>query len=251
MTHARRHSAVAALLAALVVSGCSAPEQPPAEEESAAGARGSAAYTGLAEVPARLEGDGTTIVAGDPAAETTVRVLEDPRCPVVEEFEATGATALRTRTLNRATAVRYTFASFKDQRLGGDGSKRAVNALRAALEAGHFAEYHALLFARQTRIEAAGGFTTTALLKLADDVPGLRGAAFDSAVRTMKYQSFVTASQKAYDADDGPAPLGPGTPTVYLNGNMIEDDSDAWPWVFDQRLFGELLDSPPMAPDDL
>lgn len=32
---------------------------------------------------------------GDPQAKTVVRVYEEPRCPVVAEFEATGAKAIR------------------------------------------------------------------------------------------------------------------------------------------------------------
>ncbi|MFI6645752.1 DsbA family protein [Streptomyces sp. NPDC050504] len=102
--------------------------------------------------------------------------------------------------------------SFKAERLGGDGSQRAVNALRAALAAGHFPKYHALLFARQARVEASGGFTTVALLKLADEVPGLRGTSSDSAVKTMKYRSFVTVSQKGVRRGQRPRAPGPRDP---------------------------------------
>ncbi|WP_420716615.1 thioredoxin domain-containing protein [Streptomyces sp. H27-H1] len=98
------------------------------------GCRGAAGETGRRR---------QTIVVGDPAAATTVQLYEDPRCPVVEEFEATGAPALREMTLRRKTKTEYTLASFRDDRVGGDGSKRAVDALRAALDAGKFTEYHA------------------------------------------------------------------------------------------------------------
>ncbi|GAA5016690.1 hypothetical protein GCM10023335_42640 [Streptomyces siamensis] len=49
-------------------------------------------------------------------------------------------------------------ASFLDDRVGGSGSKRAVNALRAALEEGKFVEYHEVLYANQPE-ESVDGCT--------------------------------------------------------------------------------------------
>ncbi|MFF2775446.1 DsbA family protein [Streptomyces sp. NPDC058052] len=188
---------------------------------AAAPAAAAARWTSTASLPERLAADGTTIVVGDPGARSTVRVLEDPRCPVVEEFERTGAPGLRSGLLSRMVKAEYTFASFKDDRLGGDGSKRAVNALRAALEQGKFVEYHAVLFRHQAEVESSGGFTTERLLQLAAKVPRLRGDAFDTAVRTMRYRAFVTASERAYETT-GDDPRGPGTPSVVVNGHPVE-----------------------------
>ncbi|GAA1522043.1 thioredoxin domain-containing protein [Streptomyces albidochromogenes] len=198
----------------LVLAGCGQRSAPAS----------TAPYEGVQELPEQLAADGTTIVVGDPRARTTVRVYEDPRCPVVEEYERTGAAALTEMTLARKTKTEYVFASFKDGSLGGDGSKRAVNSLRAALEAGKFAEYHAVLFENQQEAEESGGFTTAMLLELAGEVKGLRGKAFDSAVTTMKYQPFVTASQAAYQEVDGPDPAGPGTPSVMINEKELPDE---------------------------
>lgn len=113
-----------------------------------------------------------------------------------------------------------------------------MNALRAALEKGKFVEYHAVLFESQTAVEGSGGFTTERLLKLAGDVPGLRGEAFDLAVRTMKYSSFVTASQQVYQ-QTGEDPIGPGTPTIVVNGHSI--DGGLYGANFDEELFGMLV----------
>ncbi|MGA5197643.1 DsbA family protein [Streptomyces exfoliatus] len=191
-------------------------------------------YASGERLPERTAQDGTTIVVGNPAALSTVHVYEDPRCPVVEEFERTTGEALQKLLLGGEIKAEYTLASFRDVRLGGDGSKRAVNALRAALEKGKFVEYHAVLFENQAAVESSGGFTTERLLKLAEKVPGLRGAAFDQAVRTMEYSSFVTASQRAYQ-QTGDDPIGPGTPTVVVNGHHI--DGGLYGVNFDANLF--------------
>jgi protein-disulfide isomerase len=195
-------------------------------------------YTSAERLPERRAQDGTTIVVGNPAASSTVHVYEDPRCPVVEEYERTGAEALQKLLLTGEIKAEYTFASFKDDRLGGDGSKRAVNALRAALEKGKFVEYHAVLFENQAAVESSGGFTTERLLRLAEEVPGLRDEAFDSAVRAMKYRSFVTASQQAYQ-QTGDDPIGPGTPTIVVNGHNI--DGGLYFANFDAKLFRLLV----------
>ncbi|MET7858447.1 thioredoxin domain-containing protein, partial [Streptomyces sp. NPDC005318] len=170
----------------------------------------------------------------------TVHLYEDPRCPVCEEFETTGGgPELREATVWRTAKSEYTLASFLDDRMGGSGSKKAVNALRAALEEGKFAEYHEVLYANQPE-EAVDGYTDAFLLKLAGQVEGLRGPEFDTAVKTMKYRTFVTTSQKAYERAGGKEePRGPGTPTAVINGKRIPSDYNAI--LFDRSAFTDLL----------
>ncbi|MEQ8145922.1 thioredoxin domain-containing protein [Streptomyces sp. OP7] len=197
-------------------------------------------FPGSQELPEELAEDGVTIVVGDPDATTRVRLFEDPRCPYCAEFETTGgAPALQEAMLARQARTEYTLASFLDDRVGGTGSKKAVNALRAALEQGKFVEYHEVLYANQPE-ESVDGFTDAGLLDLADRVEGLRGPAFDSAVKTMKYRSFVTASQKAYESAGGKSePEGPGTPTAVINGKRIPLEYNGL--LFDGDTFAHLL----------
>ncbi|MFB7334081.1 DsbA family protein [Streptomyces adustus] len=198
-------------------------------------------FANAGQLPETLAEDGTTIVVGDPDAKMTVHLYEDPRCPYCEEFETTGgAPGLRDAMIERMARTEYTMASFLDARLGGNGSKKAVNALRAALEEGKFVEYHEVLYANQPE-ESVDGFTDARLLELAGEVKGLRGPAFDAAVTSMKYRSFVTASQKMYEraggADD---PDGPGTPTAVINDKLIPAEYNGL--LLDGDGFAELLD---------
>ncbi|MFD5517293.1 DsbA family protein [Streptomyces sp. NPDC127066] len=198
------------------------------------------AFESAEKLPEKLAKDGTTILVGDPDAKVTVHLYEDPRCPVCEEFETTGGSPrLREATLDRRTVTEYTLASFLDDRLGGSGSKKAVNALRAALEEGKFVEYHEVLYANQPE-ESVDGYTDARLLELADDVEGLRGPKFDAAVKSMKYRSFVTASEKAYERAGGAKdPEGPGTPTAVINDRQIPAEHNGV--LFDGDVFAELL----------
>lgn len=202
--------------------------------------RAEAEYAGLAEVPEKVEPDGSTVLVGDPGARMTVRLYEDPRCPVCKEFETAGGGPVLTKwVLRHKVKVEYTMASFLDPRLGGDGSKKAVNALRAALERGKFAEYHAVLYQNQPA-EEVDGFTDARLLQLAGRVKGLRSPSFDAAVRSMKYRGFVNSAESAYAAAghrDGHT--GPGTPTAVVNGYQIPVESNGL--LFDPGVFDKFL----------
>lgn len=206
------------------------------------------AYADITELPEALSSDRTTIVVGDPRAKTVVRLYEDLRCPVVADFESSGAKAIRTQTIQRRTRTEYVLASFKDDSLGGDGSKRAVNALRAALDAQKFTEYHAVLMGNQAAVEVSGGYSTQRLLSLADEVPGLRSEAFDTAVSTMQYSNFVTASLRAYRRT-GEDPIGPGTPSVTINTTMLT--GQLYDDLFDEDALTGVLSTVERAPEVL
>ncbi|MFJ3922206.1 DsbA family protein [Streptomyces sp. NPDC090022] len=161
-------------------------------------------YASIADLPETLAPDGTTIIVGDPRRKP-VRLYEDPRSPGSREAEATGAgAALLDMTLGKEIRTEYTLVSATDGGAGGAGSQKAANALRAALEQERFAEYRAVLLRNQPAA-STDGFTDAFLLELASQVDGLRGPAFDSAVREMRYADFVAASQRAYEDAGAPA----------------------------------------------
>ncbi|WP_228396218.1 DsbA family protein [Streptomyces sp. RB17] len=208
------------VLGAAVVS-CG-PRHPVAAADDGQQTSGKADYARSADVPEQVEPDGTSVLVGDPQARITVHLYEDPRCPYCKQFETSGGGPVLTKwILRRKVKVEYTMASFLDGRLGGNGSKKAVNALRAAVQKGKFAEYHAVLYQNQPS-EEVDGFTDARLLQLASKVKGLRSPSFDTAVKSMKYRDFVDSSEKVFDAAghyNGHA--GPGTPTAEVNGYRI------------------------------
>ncbi|MFG2642380.1 DsbA family protein [Streptomyces sp. NPDC048370] len=196
--------AVLALAAAGVVglaaAGCSSSSA--ASVSTAATAPAALAGAGLTTVV-----DGPKIVVGDPKAPHTATVYLDPRCSYCHKFEESGAVALAEAAAEGKVRIEYVVASFLDARSGGTASARAANAMRAAAEAGKFAEFQAVLF-------AGGGAEEP--LKVADRVEGLRGAEFDRAVREETYSNWVVSAEKAFQ-DSG---VG-GTPTVLLDGQQV------------------------------
>jgi protein-disulfide isomerase len=184
-------------------------------------------------LPSRLEANGTTITVGDPAARHTLTIDEDPRCSVCKRFEDVNGTQLAALAQAGKVKLQYTMASFLDDNFGGDGSKRTVNALRAAVPSNHFAALHALVYANQPKDEMTDGFTAAFLLDLASRVDGLRTPAFDAAVRGQTYAGFVDRSESAFLAS-GAA----GTPTVKIDGTVVSDGGEQ---IFDAKAFKALL----------
>lgn len=172
----------------------------------------------IGPVAQALGSDGTTIVVGDPSAKLTVKLFEDPSCPACADFETTG-TGPRLLRMAAAGEVRLQFAlgSFL-----GSGSKRAVNALRAALDKGKFVNLHQAVYDGQASAKRRGGFSTDGLLDLAATVEGLRDGDFDDAVRTARHREFVEAADRTLGAS-----WVRGTPSMEVNGLPVkEDDRD-------------------------
>ncbi|MFE9173125.1 DsbA family protein [Streptomyces kebangsaanensis] len=214
--HGRRvlAAAAAAVLVGVLATGCGEGHAEAGDGKPDA----PTAYKDVAEIPEALAPDGSTIRVGSPRAEIVVHVYEDLRCPVCAEFENQGGgEGLREMVLSGEVRAEYTLASFLDDKLGGQGSKKAANALRAALDAGKFVEYHEALFAHQPE-EAVDGYTDAFLLDRASQVPGLRGTEFDAAVEGMKHRDFVTASEEAFQKSGVS-----GTPTMKVDGRAIPD----------------------------
>ncbi|MFD7624847.1 DsbA family protein [Streptomyces sp. NPDC059851] len=198
-------AAIGAAALAPATAGC-LPLGRPGEGEREAGPIGPVAQA--------LGSDGTTIVVGDPSAELVVKVYEDPSCPACAEFETTGTGP---RLLGMAATgdlqLQFALGSFL-----GPGSKRAVNALRAALDKGKFVDLHQAVYDGQASAKRRGGFSTDGLLGLADTIEGLRDGSFDDAVRAARHRQFVEAADQALGRS-----WVRGTPSMEVNGWPVKE----------------------------
>ncbi|MGW7063790.1 DsbA family protein [Streptomyces sp. NPDC054904] len=211
-------AAAAAALLGTAVAGCGAGGAGGDGAPAPGVVRTSPIADRLAKLPAAV--DGAKVVVGRADAPRTVQVLVDPRCGYCAKFEATGGEALLEPVEGGKVRIEYLLASFLD-RDGASGSVKAVNALRASVDAGKFAEYQAAVFASQPE----GAFTDELLLRVADRVPGLRGPAFDRAVERGSYAGWVGEAEKAFEATGmrgTPAVLVDGKPVGTKDGSMFD-----------------------------
>ncbi|MEU6401811.1 thioredoxin domain-containing protein [Streptomyces sp. NPDC046985] len=182
--------------------------------------------------PAHTSGqDGTTVVIGKSTAAKTLKVYEDPRCPVCAQFEQTVGTTVQKDIDDGKFKIQYIGGTFIDgDALGkgtigsrGEGSKNAMSALGAALNVSPeaFLQYKTAMYsAKWHPDETTDKFKDDAyLLQIADTVPALKGnAAFDTAVKKGTYDAWALAMSKTWDTNkDGVT----GTPSFVMNGKVL------------------------------
>lgn len=190
--------------------------------------------------PANTTGaDGVVIPYGKADAKHTLTVWLDPRCPYCAGVEIGLGRTIKEQADAGEYKVDYRFATFLDGALGGKGSKRAVNALGAAVHESpeKFMEYLQVLYKNHPEKETDDKYGSTAtLLELADQVPGLRNPAFDRAVKELTYMPWVDKVGKAF-YDEGVK----GTPAVFIDGEQITVNTGRGIDSVTPEAFGKLI----------
>ncbi|MFD7990945.1 thioredoxin domain-containing protein [Streptomyces mexicanus] len=182
--------------------------------------------------PAHTTGkDGTTVVIGKSTAKKTLKVYEDPRCPICAQFEQTVGPTLKKDLDDGKYKMQFVGGTFIDgDALGkgtigsrGEGSKNAMSALGAALNVSPeaFLEYKTALYsAKWHPEETTDKFKDDDyLIKIANTVPALKNnATFDTAVKKGTYDAWALAMSKAWDTNkDGVT----GTPSFVMDGKIL------------------------------
>ncbi|MFI6447001.1 DsbA family protein [Kitasatospora sp. NPDC050543] len=200
---------VLAVIAAAVVVGVvvqnqrSKPETPMAAPAGAIGDKNLVIPDGAADAPAVLT------------------VYEDPRCPACGAFEREFSPTIDQLEDQGKIRGNYHIVSFIDRAVPGKGSRNGANALACAQDAGHFRDYHDVLYRNQPS-EGNDAFGDKAvLINLAKQVDGLDTPAFEACVNTNKYGGWVSAVQQDFDKTGYKS-----TPTVLLNGQPIYPKND-------------------------
>ncbi|MFF7354785.1 MULTISPECIES: thioredoxin domain-containing protein [Streptomyces] len=190
--------------------------------------------------PAHTTGtDGTTVVIGKDTAKKTLKVYEDPRCPVCASFEQAVGPTVKKDIDDGKFKIQFIGGTFldgdslKNGKIGanGEGSKNAMSAMGAALNVSPeaFLEYKSALYsAKYHPAETDDKFKSDDyLLEVADTVPALKNnAAFQKAVKSGTYDAWAVAMSKTWDTNkDGVS----GTPSFVMNGKMLTTDSQGHP----------------------
>ncbi|MFJ8196084.1 DsbA family protein [Streptomyces sp. NPDC096152] len=174
--------------------------------------------------PANTTGaDGTTVVIGKSTAKKTLKVYEDPRCPVCAQFEQTVGATVKKDLDDGTFKIQYIGGTFIDGHDNGEGSKNAMSALGAALDVSPeaFLEYKTALYsAKWHPDETTDKFKSDDyLLQVAGTVPALKSnTKFQTAVKNGTYDAWAMAMSKTFDKNkDGVT----GTPSFVMNGKML------------------------------
>ncbi|MCP2312639.1 MULTISPECIES: DsbA family protein [Kitasatospora] len=167
--------------------------------------------------PTGAIGDKSLVIpSGAADAPSTLTVYEDPRCPACGMYERTFSPTIDQLEDQGKLQVNYHVVSFIDRSLGGTGSKHGANALACAQDAGHFRDYHDVLYRNQPDETSDAFGDKQVLLDLAKQVPGLSTPVFEACVNDSKYGGWVSAVQQDFDKSSYKS-----TPTVLLNGTPI------------------------------
>ncbi|KOV50089.1 DSBA oxidoreductase [Streptomyces sp. AS58] len=182
--------------------------------------------------PANTTGtDGTTVVIGKDSAPKTLKVYEDPRCPVCASFEQTVGSTVEKDVEAGKYKIQFVGGTFLDGdsldkgEIGsnGEGSKSAMSALGAALNVSPeaFLDYKTALYsAKWHPQESEDKFKgDDYLIDIAGSVPALKGnAKFQKAVENGTYDAWALAMSKTFDTNkDGVS----GTPSFVMDGKML------------------------------
>ncbi|MFB7108823.1 thioredoxin domain-containing protein [Streptomyces sp. NPDC056291] len=174
--------------------------------------------------PANTTGtDGTTVVIGKSSAQKTLKIYEDPRCPICGQFEETVGATVKKDVDDGKFKLQYIGGTFIDNHDNGEGSKNSMSAMGAALNVSPeaFLEYKAALYSKKWHPEETDDKfkNDDYLIKVADTVPALKGnAAFRNDVKSGKFDAWAVAMSKTFDNNkDGVD----GTPSLVMDGKKV------------------------------
>jgi protein-disulfide isomerase len=157
-----------------------------------------------------------SVVVGVSKAPVTVTVYEDFQCPVCRQFESESGATLDTFVKAETARVEYRPMAFLDSASSTSYSTRALNAAACVVNRSpsSFEAFHDLLFENQPP-ENSAGLDDARLIALAHQV----GAPDVSSC--IKNQGFRGWTKRVTDqaSKDGVN----GTPTVKVNGTVLED----------------------------
>ncbi|GBQ01161.1 disulfide bond formation protein DsbA [Streptomyces spongiicola] len=186
--------------------------------------------------PRNTEGEnGTTVVVGKPAAEKTLEVYEDSRCPVCATFEQAVGETMKKDVDAGKYKLRYVGATFIDNSDNGEGSKNALSALGAALDVSPeaFLDFKAALYSEKFHpAESEDKFAEDAyLLEVADSVDALKNnAGFRKNVENGTFDAWALKMSETFD-DSGVT----GTPTLRMDGKkVVAEGSENAPMTAEQ-----------------
>ncbi len=163
--------------------------------------------------PGASKEDGYGIVF-NPDAKSTVNIWEDFQCPSCKRFEDANAAKIFSLIDSGKTKVVFHTLSF----LGSESVIAGMGGGCAA-DQGRFLDYKNFMYTNQQE-EFSGTWTKPYVISMASQI-GLDETKFAACLNTDKYRKWLTNVSAAGSAADIN-----GTPTVVINGKVMESDRE-------------------------
>ena len=163
--------------------------------------------------PGASKEDGYGIVF-NPDAKSTVNVWEDFQCPSCKRFEEANGAKIFSLIDSGKTKVVFHTLSFL-----GNESVIAGMGGGCAADQGRFLDYKNFMYTNQQE-EFSGTWTKPYVISMASQI-GLDETKFAACLNTDKYRKWLTNVSAAGSAADIN-----GTPTVVINGKVMESDRE-------------------------
>ncbi|WP_320776231.1 thioredoxin domain-containing protein [Streptomyces sp. CRN 30] len=197
--------------------------------------------------PANTSGkDGTVVTIGEDSAKKTLKVYEDPRCPVCAAFEQAAGSTLEKDVEDGKYKVQYVGGTFLDgdtEKDGkfevgshGEGSKNAMSAMGAALNVSPeaFLKYKSALYSAKWHPEESDDKfkSDDYLIEVADTIPALKdNAKFQNAVKKGTYDAWALAMSNTFNKnEDGVT----GTPSFVMDGKQLQTSAGNAPMTAEE-----------------
>lgn len=162
------------------------------------------------------------IVVGQDSADVTVTVISDFMCPACAQFEAANKDQLEQMTADGTVKVEYVPVSILDR--VSEGTRYSTRAASAAFcvagsDRDKYVAFHDAMYANQPS-EGGSGLTSEEIAALAAEA-GVSQEGQDC-ITDNSYSEYATkVTEQASQAGMR------GTPTVYVNGEEVQDNSPA------------------------
>ncbi|WP_328899741.1 DsbA family protein [Streptomyces sp. NBC_00441] len=169
--------------------------------------------------------DGTTVVVGKDSAKKTLKVYEDPRCPICAQLEQTVGSTMKKDIDDGKYKVQFVGASFLDTNIPGEGSRNALSALGAALDVSPeaFLDFKSALYSAKYHPEEQDDKfkEDSYLIKIADTVDALKGnKTFQKHVEDGTYDKWALTLSEKFNTD-GKKYDFEGTPTLVMDDKKV------------------------------
>lgn len=197
-----------AVVLAIVVNNALVPSAPPLSPTAA-----------IADTTGGIAtADAMAIPVGSAAAPVKLTVYEDFRCSACKQYESSYQSAYKALITADKVELLIHPVDLIDNVDGGSGSLAAGNAAACAQNAGKFQDYHDVLYANQPS-ESTDSFSgTAALIAYAKQVSDLDTPAFESCVKSGKYDDWIRQNYRDLEQIDGNSTA---TPTLLANGTKL------------------------------